>query len=290
MNHLSADIGTGCARPRASRTERFIGRMAAAALLVGAVVAPAAAQIAVDKTEIVFHAVPGEPKVASINLRNDGKERVQAVVRLEDWDRAPDGTNNWYPYATKPGSCGNVLTVFPLTVSLEPGERQSMRVSLDSTATTDRECWAGAIVETVQPRTVGGRNVAYVIRTATKVYVQPAAALASKGEVVALTIAEPAGDSTRADSAKARGPELTLEFQNTGGKHLVTPGEVQFRRADNSIAATVKLPILYTLPGAKSVARVALPKLAPGRYIVLAVLDYGGDELAAGQIEYEVGK
>ncbi len=249
---------------------------------MSAVAAPAAAQIAVDRTEIVFRAAPGDARVALINQHNEGTTRVQAVVRLEDWDRAPDGTNNWYSYATKPGSCDKALSVFPLTVSLEPDARQSIRVALDSTMSVDKECWAGAIVETVQPHTVNGRSVAYLIRTATKIYVQPASALAAKGEVVALNIA------AAGDSAKNATSALSLEFANIGGRHLVTPGEVQFRRPDNSIAATVKLPILYTLPGARSTTKIDLPKLAPGRYIVLAVLDYGGDELAAGQIEYEV--
>lgn len=256
-------------------------RMIAIACMVVGAAAPVAGQIAVDRTEITFRTVQGEPRVAVINVHNEGKERVQAVVRLEDWDRLPDGTNNWYQYATKSGSCDKVLSVFPLTVSLEPDARQSIRVSLDSAASLDHECWAGAIVETVQPRTVAGRNVAYVIRTATKIYVQPPS-LRAKGEVTALTIG-----AGKPDSAGIVANELTVEFENTGQKHLTTPGEVQFRRPDNSIAATVKLPISYTLPGAKSAIKVALPKLAPGRYIVLAVLDYGGDELAAGQIEYE---
>lgn len=245
--------------------------------------APAAGQIAVDHTELTFRAVRGEPTVALITLHNEGKERVQAVIRLEDWDRSDNGTNNWYPYATRPGSCDKALSVFPLTVSLEPDAKQSIRVALDSTVSLDHECWAGAIVETVQPRTVGGRNVAYVIRTATKVYVEPAAAPSAKGEVTSLAIQPVVGDSTRKGAS-----DIVLEFTNTGGRHLKAPGEVQFRRPDNSIAATVTMPISYTLPGARMATRAPMPKLAPGRYIVLAVLDYGGDELAAGQIEFEV--
>jgi P pilus assembly chaperone PapD len=250
----------------------------------GAAATPAAAQIAIDRTEILFRAEPGEPTVALIGLHNEGKERVQAVVRLEDWDRGIDGTNNWYPYATKPGSCGKALDVFPLTVSLEPDAQQSIRVTMDSTVRLDHECWAGAIVETVQPHVVNGRNVAYVLRTATKIYIEPPT-IAARGEVAALKVIK--SDSAMA-SAVAADSALELEFANTGAKHLVTSGEIQFRRPDNSIAETVKLPMLYTLPGAKSTARVAMPKLAAGRYVVLAVLDYGGDELAAGQIEYEV--
>jgi hypothetical protein len=32
--------------------------------------------------------------------------------------------------------------------------------------------------------------------------------------------------------------------------------------------------------------RAGLPTLPPGRYLLLALLDYGGEELAAAQIEH----
>ncbi|HEY3935145.1 MAG TPA: hypothetical protein VGL65_11085 [Gemmatimonadales bacterium] len=284
MKLLIATTDSGCAQLRALRHRSAMSAAGVVALLSLGATAPAIAQIAIDRTEIQFRAEPGEPTVAVIGLHNEGKERVQAVVRLEDWDRGIDGTNNWYPYATKPGSCGKALGVFPLTVSLEPDARQSIRVTVDSAAGLDHECWAGAIVETVQPHVVNGRNVAYVIRTATKIYVQPPI-LAAHGEVAELKVTR---SDTTAAAATAADSAIELQFDNTGTKHLVTSGEIQFRRPDNSVAETVKLPMLYTLPGAKSVARVAMPKLAAGRYIVLAVLDYGGDELAAGQIEFEV--
>lgn len=267
---------------RAPRALRRIGLASVVALVATA--APAAAQISVDKTELVFRTVSGSRRTELITLRNQGTERVQATIRLEDWDRSKDGTNNWYAYGSKPGSCGHTLSVFPLTVALEPGAQQSIRLALDSTATVDHECWAGAIVETVQPRIVGGRNVAYMIRTATKIYVQPAA-LSLHGEVAAIRMLR--SDSS---SAPARDSLIEVEFENTGGKHVEATGELQIRRPDNSIAATVKLPVFYTLVGAKSTQRVAMPTLPPGRYVVLAVLDYSGDELAAGQIEYEVAR
>ena len=69
---------------------------------------------------------------------------------------------------------------------------------------------------------------------------------------------------------------------------MVAKGEIQIRRGDNTIAASIPVPALYALPGANALTKVPLPTLASGRYVVLAILDYGGDELAAGQIEYEV--
>jgi P pilus assembly chaperone PapD len=242
----------------------------------------ASAQIAVDQLELVFRTKAGNPRLGIINLRNEGDRAVQAVVKLEDWDRAEDGTNRWYPVGTVAGSCGKALEIFPPTVSLDPGATQAVRVTFDSTAAVEGECWGAAIVETVAPRTAGDRGIRNVIRTATKIYVQ-AEGLTASGEVVALRPAMMLLKD-KPDSVVA----FEVGFANTGQRHLVAKGEIQIRRGDNTVVVSLPVPPLYVLPGANGRTKVALPTLAAGRYVVLAILDYGGDELAAGQIEYEV--
>jgi P pilus assembly chaperone PapD len=263
---------SGGALRRAVRAARWT-----AALAIGAArAAPLAAQISVNRMEVFLQPAPGDRRVGVIKLTNDGDKPVQAQIRLEDWERSEDGTNAWYPQGSRPGSCGKRLDLFPASVALDPGASQSVRVTLDSSAVVSSECWAGAVVETVQPRTAGGRAVNYLVRTAVKVYVTPPA-LTAGGEVAAFSL------------IRARGPgadSLDLVFANTGGRHLVTKGTVEFRRPDNSVAATVEVPMLYTLPGAKSRTRLAVPTLPAGRYVALALLDFGGDELTAAEVEY----
>jgi P pilus assembly chaperone PapD len=258
---------------------RYVARISGwiVPLAVVVVATPATAQISVNRVEIAFQPKVNDSRLGTIVLTNEGKTTVQAQVRLEDWDRAEDGTNRWYPHGSLPGSCGKLLQIFPAAVSLDPGASQAVRLTTDSTIAPSRECWSAAVVETMQPRVESGRNVTYAIRTAVKVYILPSAQ-SMAGELVSLAIAP--DSATRAD-------RLSLVFQNTGGRHLITRGTVEFRRADNSVAAKVELPTLYTLPGARSRAGLPLPKLGAGHYIVLAILDYGGDQLAAAQADYE---
>ena len=54
-----------------------------------------------------------------ITLTNEGAKAVEAQVRLEDWDRAEDGTNRWYPLGTLPGSCGRLVQIFQDRKSVE---------------------------------------------------------------------------------------------------------------------------------------------------------------------------
>lgn len=272
MNHLHPATAPGGAFRRAVRCAAWTLPLGAFGLRPP----PLAAQIAVSQVEMFFSPKRSGARSGLFKLTNEGAKPVQAQIRLEDWDRTEDGTNVWYPQGTRPGSCRKLLQIFPASVALDPGASQSVRVMLDSTASISQECWAGAVVETVQPRVVGGRAVSYLIRTAVKLYVLPSE-LTAEGGVTAFNLIR---------AQRAGVDSLDLLFANTGGKHLTTKGTVEFRRPDNSVAATLQLPILYTLPGAKSRARLAVPELPVGRYVVLAMLDFGGDELTAAEMEY----
>lgn len=261
---------------------RWYGVLSVVVFLVSTARTDAAAQLSVNRTELVFRPGANQPRAEIIEIRNESPNAVQAVIKLEDWDRAEDGTNRWVEYGTLPGSCGASLTVFPLALSLDPGAAQSIRVSMDSSHALDHECWAATIVESIVPRVESGRSVNYHLRLATKIYLQPPG-LVANGELLAMDVA-----THRPDTTVAAASRLNLLFANTGGHHLEIKGELQIRRPDNSIAGTLDIPTLYTLPGARSRTSVVLPNLPRGRYVLLAVFDYGGDDLAAGQIEYEV--
>jgi len=70
--------------------------------------------------------------------------------------------------------------------------------------------------------------------------------------------------------------------------NLVAKGRLEFRHLDNTVATTVPIPEFPTLPGATRKVLVDIPgNLAAGDYVVLALIDFGGAELVAGQIDYQ---
>jgi P pilus assembly chaperone PapD len=275
---ISARRATRCPRARTWRNARVGARCAAALVALSSLAAPRAAraQLAVDHFELLLRPHLADARVGAITVRNDGATAVQAIVKIEDWDRTEDGTNRWFPVGTIGGSCGASLAVFPRAIRLEPGASQVLRVSWTPEDVPAHECWAAAVVETVRPEVQGGRQVAYVVRTAVKLYAQPPASTIS-GEVTALRVVGEGAPST-----------LEVAFANTGDTHVVAHGQVEFRRADNTVAATLRLPDLHALPASTARARVAVPRLPPGRYVALALIDYGGDDIAAMQLEHRV--
>ncbi|HEX7595015.1 MAG TPA: hypothetical protein VF387_01605, partial [Gemmatimonadaceae bacterium] len=82
--------------------------------------------------------------------------------------------------------------------------------------------------------------------------------------------------------------QISVVFHNTGGTHLLAKGRLEFRRIDNSLAGQVTIPEFPTLPGATRKVMLDVPAgLTPGDYVVLALIDFGGAELVAGQIDYQ---
>lgn len=277
MNRVRAMDASGCRKaPGGSRTLPWV----LAILLVSQPWRTAGAQLTVDRLSMVLTLTPGESRLGVLTIRNDHDRSIQAMIRLEDWNRDQDGTNQWHPLGSVEGSCGSSLAVFPATVNLPPGGTQAIRISIDSTYRPERECWAAAIVETAPtpPGKEGG--VVHRIRTATKIYVQPPGVVAV-GEVESLRVG-----IMRIGADSVRAVELTVA--NTGGRHLEAAGELQIRTPDNAVLQTLKLPTAYVLGGARVRVRALFPDLPPGRYVLLAILDYGGAEFAAGQSEYNV--
>ncbi len=257
----------------------------AAFVLAGLAPTPAGAQLAVDQAEIFLEPRTVGRGIASINVSNEGDSVAEARVYLSDWDRREDGEHRFYPNGTLPRSCARVLRVFPLSVRLAPHTSQGVRVALDGADTLSAACWSIVFVESGATPTGGGRQLAYVTRLGVKIYGLPAG-LAKDGMIDELaergrqaSSGKPAGDPG--------GKRLDVTFRNSGGLPLWVRGRIEFRRLDNSVAATADVSEFPVLPGARRTVAVPAPKLRAGRYVALALLDYGGADIAGAQIPFE---
>ena len=268
---------------RRSVRARLSPRLLFGAGLVASVfaAAPMQAQLAIDKLDLVLRPDGSEERTGVLTVRNEGQTPAQAIIRLEDWDRTPDGNNRFFPAGTVKGSCAPSLQVFPMSLSLKPGETQSVRIDYTGPAKRSAECWSLVVVETPAPRLQpNGRQLLYNVRSGLKVHVAPEG-LPVDGEVEGLSVARTTASGRTQDVA-------VVAFANRGGRHFVTKGRVEIRREDNSLVQTVELPPMYALPGAVMHATAALPSLPRGKYVLISVVDYGGSDIAAGMYTHEV--
>ena len=214
---------------------------------------------------------------ASFSLANTTDKPVQATITRQDWDRAENGDNRFLPAGVTGRSCGAMLTVSPLSIRIDPHSSRIVRLGVQNAAALTKECRDIFFVEEVPQRaSVRGNSLQYIFRTGVKVYVAPPG-LARDGAVEDMAVEEAGGKK-----------QISIQFHNTGEMHLLAKGRLEFRRLDNSLAAEVPIPEFPTLPGVTRKLTLEVPgALVPGDYVVLALIDFGGAELVAGQIDFQ---
>src|SRR5688500_14943488 len=265
--------------PRAGEERRGrVRRTVLALCAVGVVVSqPLAAQLLVEPLEVTLLTAGGNRVSASFSLANTSDNPVQATITRQDWDREENGDNRFLPAGTTGRSCGAMLTVSPLSIRIDPHSSRIVRLAVQNAPALTKECWDIFFVEEVPQRaSVRGNSLQYIFRTGVKVYVAPPG-LARDGAVEDMTVEEAGGKK-----------RISIQFHNTGGMHLLAKGRLEFRRLDNSVATQLPIAEFPTLPGATRKLMVDVPDgLVPGDYVVLALIDFGGAELVAGQIDFQ---
>jgi hypothetical protein len=232
----------------------------------------------------------------SFSLSNTSDAPVQATISRQDWDRVENGDNRFLPTGTSGTSCGAMLSASPLSVRIDPHTSRIVRLGVQNAAALTKECWDIFFVEEVPQRASSkGNSLQYIFRTGVKVYVAPPG-LARDGAVEGMAVEDvpvaPAASSSTVKSisntAAATKRQISIRFHNSGGMHLIAKGRLEFRRLDNTLAMQVPIAEFPTLPGAVRKVMVDVPAgLAAGDYVVLALIDFGGAELVAGQIDYQ---
>ncbi len=279
-------------RAGAERRGRVRRTVLALCAVVGMVISQrASAQLLVDPLEVTILAAGTDRVSSSFSLTNTSDNPVQATISRSDWDRAENGDNRFLPAGSSGMSCGSMLSFSPLSVRIDPHSSRVVRLGVQTGAALTRECWDIVFVEEVPRRTtIKGNSLQYIFRTGVKVYVAPPG-LSRDGAVedmavVDAPVAKPAS-STPGQKPTAK-HQIAIRFHNTGAMNLVAKGRLEFRRLDNSLATQVPIAEFPTLPGAIRKVLVDVPSdLAAGDYVVLALIDFGGAELVAGQIDYQ---
>lgn len=99
--------------------------------------------------------------------------------------------------------------------------------------------------------------------------------------VVDITTASIAGEVR---DMVVKGDSIEVTYVNTGTIATAVAGDVYLYFGPDRLAASVALvngPIVCA--GATQFLRAALPKLARGKYVIVAIVDYGGENLTAAK-------
>ena len=211
--------------------------------------------------------------VSTVSVRNESESPLQLRIYAGDFDQRADGVHEFLEAGSHPRSCVERLEMYPDNLLLEPQQTGEVRVLMEP---GDSTCWSMIFVQSVS-RAQGGMQISQ--RIGIKVYGLSGLSVPA-GEIRAVSVE--AASATGALSA-------AIEFANLGDGPLRPEGELEIRTEEGEVVAVVPVPPFSILPGRTRTALVPLPAdLAPGRYMVIPILDFGGDYLAGGQAVFDV--
>lgn len=202
----------------------------------------------------------------TITVQNQGTEPLEVAVYLSDYDRSATGDHSYVSFGEHPNTCAGRLEAFPDQLSLAPGERGEIRLQMQPDSAT---CWGLVFVE---KRTRAPSGITMAQRIGVKVLAE-SDGLAREGRVLGLAV------DTTAE------PAALLSFGNDGDGSLDVAGEVEIRDLAGEVVGVVEVEPFQVLPGRERRVRIPLggAALEPGRYVLVAILDFGADYLAGGQ-------
>ena len=86
-----------------------------------------------------------------------------------------------------------------------------------------------------------------------------------------------------------KGKQLEITYRNIGSVTTPIVGELQVRNEDGDVVSAVPFVEGRRIDAGKSEKfKLAMPALAPGKYVLFAIVQFGGPEMAAAQAELEV--
>jgi hypothetical protein len=86
-----------------------------------------------------------------------------------------------------------------------------------------------------------------------------------------------------------KGDSLEVTYKNIGSQPTAIVGELQVHvTEDDIVSSTVFANALLVKPGATQRFKIAMPKIAKGKYTLVAIVDYGGAQMTAAMATLEM--
>jgi hypothetical protein len=239
--------------------------------------APSSADISVDVAPAKYElqTQPGKQETFPITVRNTSNAAVHIVASLSDYAVGPTGSYAFSAPGKSPYSLSKTISINPREFDLEPGTFTQVRFSVDVPANAAGE-YSNLVFFTTRP-TRKGAGLSIVERIASKIYVMIPDTTHIGGEV----------DDVKTQSL-GDGQHYLVDFHNTGNAHVYLSGRVEVKQG-GTVVDRVAFPqgMLVERSGKRLIDAVG-KKLAPGSYSVVAMVDYGGPNLVAGQANITV--
>ena len=251
----------------------------ALALAAAPFLASATVTIGVDKAELVTDLVAGQKRILKLQVSNTGTEATPVTVYPEDWQITrgePDFNNQTHARAL-----GRRVTVAPASFDLLPGATQEVTVVLDPGAGefVAGSYWSAIFVQSARlAPTADAKDRGAQVRIVERIGVLLFADSAPEGK--------PLPDDVAITGIKRTTKGLDLSVRNPSPyMRLTTSAIISLTPFTGGETKKIPLRSFRLLPGASQQIAIDLPANVTGlgRTSVLAVIDYGAQDLVVGE-------
>ena len=252
---------------------------------------PSAAGGTFTASPMEFHlaAEAGTRGTGSITLRNTGDRQLTLKLYLSDYSILADGSEENLPPGTLARSCAPWLALTDQILELEPGEVRRVVIGLDVPHDAEGSYWAKMYIEeTSQPQPsetrMGGRTYQVFLMQRVGIRIFEDVPGTENVDARITNVAVSHDDEGR--------PLVLVSVSNTGNMLLRCSGSVELRNSGGTVAETLLLGTegkfsVFT-DGKRELSAAIDMELEADTYTALAVVDFGGDHLVAGDAVFRV--
>lgn len=234
-----------------------------------------------------FQIERGETGTGSLLIRNVSEKPLSVKLYIKDFMYRPDGSEAELDPGSVSRSCSDWISISPKFMELEPNGSRNARISLNVPEDADGTYWAMIYVEQSSkptPKEAQGSGYTFQInvypRWAVRILESVPETEEKGGQITDVTI-------TRESETKPL--TAIVEFENTCNSKLRCKGWLEIRDESGETIEKIEFKDFSVYPESKRINEAEIPvTLKPGEYSVLAVIDYEGEYLVAGEAFFEI--
>jgi hypothetical protein len=257
---------------------RYFLTLAATALYMIGAAYPAPADLSLDvaPAKLEVQAVPGTTQTIPITVRNSGDAPMHIQASVVGFTLTPGGD---YVFS-KPGAgrytASGWADLNPREFDIPGNSFQLVRKTVNVPQGITGEYSAIAFFQTRPLRHTGG-GITFSERVASKIYLYSGNSVRIDGGI----------DDIAAKQTDS-GERLLVDFRNMGNAHVYLNGDIQIRKGTETVQQIPLEKQVLVERGGRRVIEAFTQKLPPGKYTALALIDFGGPNLAGGQTSFVV--
>ena len=218
------------------------------------------AKLFLEEGKVVLAVSGGDRVNKSITVNNTSVEGSDIRVYWEDFQyKAPyEGTKDFLPSGTLPGSAGSWITFSPQTFTLPAFGKQQLVYTINVPAHTEEGHYGVLFFEKSEPGSPDGSGVKVVTRVGCLFFIEP------KDKIKKAVVQD----------FKLAGQSLTGNFINQGNVILIPRTTYYIMDGEGLVTDRGEIKKLYVPPNASAPFEIVLPKgLKTGQYTLVINAD-----------------